>query len=116
MGQQGVARLRAHDLAADLAARQNVARVLAASITPLVQIGVVVQPHPVNGQPGAIFRDRAGKVLTTWALDIRDGQIQTIRSVLNPDKLGPVADPWAVAHEANQVRRGRSRAVSEVPR
>jgi RNA polymerase sigma-70 factor (ECF subfamily) len=88
---------------------ENVARVLAASVRPLVQIGTVVEPHPVNGQPGAVFRDRGGKVLTTWALDIRDGQIQTIRSVLNPDKLGhlgPVADPWAVAREANQARRG----------
>ena len=88
---------------------ENVARVLAASVRPLVQIGTVVEPHPVNGQPGAIFRDRDGKVLTTWALDIRDGQIQTIRSVLNPDKLGhlgPVADPWAVAREANQARQG----------
>jgi RNA polymerase sigma-70 factor (ECF subfamily) len=88
---------------------ENVARVLTATILPLTQIGVVVQPHPVNGQPGAIFRDRDGNILTTWALDIRDGQIQTIRSVLNPDKLahlGPVADPWAVAREANQARRG----------
>ena len=87
---------------------ENVARVLAASVRPLAQIGAVVEPHPVNGQPGAVFRDRDGKVLTTWALDIRDGQIQTIRSVLNPDKLGhlgPVADPWAVAREANQARR-----------
>jgi RNA polymerase sigma-70 factor (ECF subfamily) len=44
-----------------------------------------------------------------WALDIHDGQIQTIRSVLNPDKLGhlgSVADPWTVAREANQARRG----------
>jgi RNA polymerase sigma-70 factor (ECF subfamily) len=88
---------------------KNVARVLAASIPPLVQIGVVVQPRSVNGQPGAIFRDRDGNVLTTWALDIVDGRIQTIRSVLNPDKLGhlgPVADPWEVAREANQARRG----------
>jgi RNA polymerase sigma-70 factor, ECF subfamily len=39
---------------------------------------------------------------------VLDGQIQTIRSMLNPDKLGhvgPVADAWAVNREANQVRR-----------
>ena len=57
----------------------------------------------MNGQPGAIFRDRDGKVLSAMALDVLDGQIQTIRSVVNPDKLrhlGPVADAWAVAHEA----------------
>jgi RNA polymerase sigma-70 factor, ECF subfamily len=86
----------------------NVARVLAAAIAPLVRIGAVIEPHQVNGQPGAIFRDRDGKVLNTLALDILDGQIQTIRAVINPDKLGhvgPVADAWAVAREANQARR-----------
>jgi RNA polymerase sigma-70 factor (ECF subfamily) len=49
-----------------------------------------------------------GKFLSTLALDILDGRIQTIRSVINPDKLGhvgPVADAWAVAHEVNQARR-----------
>ena len=80
-----------------------------ASIFPwLVRIDVTLEPHEVNGQPGAIFRDRDGKVLNTLALDILDGQIQTIRSVTNPDKLGhvgPVADAWAVAREANQARR-----------
>jgi hypothetical protein len=49
-----------------------------------------------------------GKVLNAFTLDILDGRIQTIRSVINPDKLGhlgPVADAWAVAREANQARR-----------
>ena len=62
----------------------------------------------MNGQPGAVFRDRDGKVLSTWALDILDGQIQTIRTVINPDKLGhvgPVGDAWAAFREANQGRR-----------
>ena len=87
---------------------ENVARVLATIVPPFVRIGVVVEPHQVNGQPGAIFRDRDNKVLNTWTLDILDGRIQTIRSVLNPDKLGhvgPVADAWAVIREANQARR-----------
>ena len=86
----------------------NVARVLAAIIPPLVRIGVVVEHQEVNGQPGAIFRDRDSKVLNTLTLDILDGQIQTIRAVINPDKLGhlgPVADAWAVSREANQARR-----------
>jgi RNA polymerase sigma-70 factor (ECF subfamily) len=88
----------------------NVARVLAAGFPLLVRTGVAVERHEVNGQPGAILRDRDGKVLTTLALDILDGRIQTIRSVINPDKLGhvgPVADAWAVAREVSQVRRLR---------
>ena len=66
----------------------NAARVLASTFPSFVRIGVV-EPREVNGQPGAIFRDRDGKVLSTLALDILDGQIQTIRTVINPDKLGP---------------------------
>jgi RNA polymerase sigma-70 factor, ECF subfamily len=86
----------------------NVARVLAAIVAPFVRIGGMVEPQQVNGQPGAIFRDRDGRVINTWALDILDGQIQTIRTVLNPDKLGhlgPVADAWAIIREATQARR-----------
>jgi hypothetical protein len=85
-----------------------VARVLASIFPWLVQIEVTLEPREVNGQPGAIFRDRDGKILTAMALDVLDGQIQMIRSVQNPDKLGhvgPVADAWAVAREVNQARR-----------
>jgi RNA polymerase sigma-70 factor (ECF subfamily) len=49
----------------------------------------------VNGQPGAITLDAEGRVVNVMALDIADGRIQAIRSVVNPDKLhhlGEVAD------------------------
>jgi hypothetical protein len=88
---------------------EKVARVLGTSLPPLARIGVIVEPRSVNGQQGAIFRDRDGRLITTWTLDILGGQIQMIRAALNPDKLrhlGPVADPWAVAREANHARRG----------
>ena len=86
----------------------NVAGMLAALSAPFNRIGGVVEPHVVNGQPGAIFRDNAGRVVNTWTLDIADGQIQAIRAVVNPDKLrhvGPVADAWAVVRDTNAARR-----------
>ncbi|WP_431914693.1 RNA polymerase sigma-70 factor [Nonomuraea jabiensis] len=87
---------------------ENVVRVFV-SLAPLfARIGGVVEPHQMNGQPGAIFRDRDGKVVNTWTLDVIDGQIQAIRTVLNPDKLehvGPVADAWATLREATRARR-----------
>jgi RNA polymerase sigma-70 factor (ECF subfamily) len=86
----------------------NVARVLASAFPWFVEIGGELEQLDVNGQPGAIFRDRDDKVLNTWSLDVLDGRIQTIRTVMNPDKLGhlgPVADAWAVLREANQARR-----------
>ncbi|MFD7133461.1 RNA polymerase sigma-70 factor [Streptomyces sp. NPDC059894] len=86
----------------------QVSGLLATLFPPFFRIGGVIEPHRVNGQPGAIFRDRDGRVVNTWALDILDGRIQTIRTVSNPDKLrhvGPVADAWAVLRETQQARR-----------
>ena len=39
----------------------------------------------MNGQPGAILRDRDGKVAFALSLDVLGGQVQTIRSVGNPE-------------------------------
>lgn len=86
----------------------NVARLLGTVFPLLTRIDVSFEPQEVNGQPGAIFRDRDGKVLHAMVLDVLDGQIQTVRAVINPDKLGhigPVADAWAVDRELRQVRR-----------
>jgi RNA polymerase sigma-70 factor (ECF subfamily) len=99
---------KAPQFARSIIGAEKVARVLATNFPLLVRIDVTLEPHEVNGQPGAILRDRDGKVLDALALDVLDGRIQTIRSVINPDKLGhvgPVADAWAVAREAQQARR-----------
>jgi RNA polymerase sigma-70 factor, ECF subfamily len=99
---------KAPQLARAVIGAANVARLLTAIAPPMVRIEVTFEPHEMNGQPGAIFRDRDGKVLFTWTLDILDGRIQTIHSLINPDKLahlGPVADAWAIAREVNQARR-----------
>jgi RNA polymerase sigma-70 factor (ECF subfamily) len=99
---------KAPQVARSVVGADKVARLLAAYFPLLVRIDVTFEPHEVNGRPGAVLRDRDGRVLTTMALDLLDGRISTIRSVANPDKLrhmGPVADAWAIAHEANEVRR-----------
>ena len=99
---------KAPALARSIIGAEKVARVLTAIFPWLIRIDVRLEPREVNGQPGAIFRDRHDKVLLTLTLDVLDGQIQAIRSVSNPDKLGhvgPVGDAWAVFREANQARR-----------
>jgi len=99
---------KAPQFARAIVGASNVARVLAPVFPLLVSVEVTWEQHEVNGQPGAIFRDRDGKVLYAVTLDVLDGRIQTIRSVSNPDKLGhvgPVADIWAVAREVNRARR-----------
>jgi hypothetical protein len=97
---------KAPQWARGFAGADTVIEVLAALLPPFVRIGGIVEPHPVNGQPGAVFRDRDGKILTTWTLDILDQRVQTIRAVSNPDKLahlGPVADAWAVLRETQRL-------------
>ncbi|TXK40975.1 RNA polymerase sigma-70 factor [Nonomuraea sp. C10] len=98
---------KAPQLARAVAGAGNVARLLASVFPRMALIDVAFEPHDVNGEPGAIFRDRDGKVLHTLALDVLDGRIQTIRAVINPDKLGhvgPVADAWAIDREARRAR------------
>jgi RNA polymerase sigma-70 factor (TIGR02957 family) len=49
----------------------------------------------VNGQPGVEYLDSDGKLIGVMSLDIADGKVQAIRSIVNPEKLdhlGPVAD------------------------
>ncbi|WP_214323156.1 RNA polymerase sigma-70 factor [Nonomuraea sediminis] len=99
---------KAPQLARAIVGAENVARLLASVFPQMGRVEVMFEPHELNGQPGAIFRDRDGKVLHTLALEVLDGQIQAIRLVINPDKLGhmgPVADAWAVDREVRQARR-----------
>jgi RNA polymerase sigma-70 factor (TIGR02957 family) len=99
---------KAPQLARAVSGAENVARLLASAFRRMARVDVTFEPHEVNRQPGAIFRDRDGKVLHTLVLDVLDGQIQTIRSVINPDKLGHVgqpADAWAIDREVRRARR-----------
>jgi simple sugar transport system substrate-binding protein len=48
-----------------------------------------------TGYVGAVLYDAEGRVFGVIALDVADGVVQTIRGVVNPDKLGhigPVSD------------------------
>ncbi|MYV66678.1 RNA polymerase sigma-70 factor [Streptomyces sp. SID2131] len=85
----------------------NVSRLLASVFPLMARVDVTFEPHEINGRPGAIFHDREGRVLHTLTLEILADRIQTIHSVINPDKLahlGPVADAWAIDRELKRTR------------
>lgn len=68
--------------------RQRVARVLAAAAPMLARAGGVrYHLTEVNGQPGALVFDARDLLVGVMGLDIADGRIQTIHSIVNPDKL-----------------------------
>ena len=87
-------------LARSLHGRSRVARTLLAWGRQGARVaGASVRQVAVNGQPGALLLDPEGRVVSVMALDIADGRIQAVASIVNPDKLGhlgPVADLGAL--------------------
>jgi RNA polymerase sigma-70 factor (ECF subfamily) len=52
--------------------------------------GLTFRPALVNGDPGVVFHDPDGRARWVAALEIADGVVVAIRSVVNPDKLAHV--------------------------
>jgi RNA polymerase sigma-70 factor (ECF subfamily) len=78
-----------------LAGRQRVMRLLVGMLRRGQMLGASLRLAWVNGQPGAVMYDAEGLVVSVVELDVADGVVQAIHSVLNPDKLGhlgPVSD------------------------
>jgi len=89
--------------------RAKVTRLVAAMGEQMRTLGITVRPAEINGQPGGVCLDRDGQLINVFALDIADGQVQTIRSVISRDKLrhlGPLAD---VPGLLDQLRGGPAR-------
>ena len=79
--------------------RDQVAPLIVGWVRQLLELGVTLQRLEVNGQPGGMARDADGRIVNVVSLDIADGRVQTIRSVINPDKLrhlGTLADVRAL--------------------
>jgi RNA polymerase sigma-70 factor (ECF subfamily) len=83
-------------IARSLSGRGRVARVLIHGMRLLASLpGVSVRSVEVNGGAGALLLDGQQQLIGVWALEIADGQITSINSIVNPDKLthlGPVGD------------------------
>lgn len=71
---------------------------LLTSVSPhFTGAGLHLEPHEVNGEPGALARDAEDRIVSVMSLEIHEGGIQRIRTMNNPDKLrhlGPVGDVW----------------------
>jgi RNA polymerase sigma-70 factor, ECF subfamily len=84
--------------------RDRVSRLVAAWGRALRELEITLQPHEVNGQPGALMLDAEGRIVNVWSLDIADGVVQTIRAVINPDKLRHIGRPADVRRLLRQYR------------
>lgn len=78
---------------------EHVARLFASVGRQVRELELSIELHQVNGQPGAALRTADGLLVNVFSLGIADGQITSVCSVINPDKLrhlGPVADTRAL--------------------
>ena len=66
----------------------DVAKLFAVMGRQMRRLGATFERHLVNGQPGIIFRGPHGGVMSVMSFEVVDGRVKTIRSVVNPDKLG----------------------------
>jgi RNA polymerase sigma-70 factor (ECF subfamily) len=91
-------------LARSLRGRSRVAHTLTNWLRILARLPEVsMRRVEVNGAPGAIYVDDQDRVLGVWAIDIVEGEVIGIRSIVNPDKLahlGPVGDVGAILRAA----------------
>ncbi|MFI7106777.1 RNA polymerase sigma-70 factor [Nonomuraea sp. NPDC050227] len=86
---------KAQAMARPAAGAPRVVKMLIAGLRRVRALGVTVRTAWVNGRPGAVMYDAEGRVAGVVELDVADGVIQAIHSVVNPDKLahlGPVSD------------------------
>ena len=104
-------------LAGTLRGRSRVARTLLGwyRLDTLRKRGVSLRRVEVNGAPGALYLDAEQHLFGVVALQIASGQIQGIRSVVNPDKLahlGRVGDHLSLLRSAQDRRRPRPSGFS----
>jgi RNA polymerase sigma-70 factor (TIGR02957 family) len=86
---------KAQAVGAPVLGRDQVVRFILGLVRRLNALDVRIELAWVNGQPGAVSYDTEGRVISVLALDVADGMVQAVRSVVNPDKLrhlGPVSD------------------------
>jgi RNA polymerase sigma-70 factor, ECF subfamily len=70
--------------------------------------GGTMRRAEINGQPGVLFLDAGGRLIHVMTVDIADGVVQTVRSIINPDKLrhlGPLADVRAMMRARREQHR-----------
>ena len=87
--------------------RDRVSRLFAGIGEVLRGYRMTITLHGVNGQPGATFVDADDKIVSVMSLDIADGVVQTIRSIVNPEKLshlGETADIRALLQQRRSER------------
>jgi RNA polymerase sigma-70 factor (TIGR02957 family) len=91
--------------------RDRVARLLCAFASQFRDLDAQIRPAVINGQPGTLNLDADGQLINVFEFEVIDGCIQTIRSIINPDKLTHLGYPLSDvgrSHTRDLTHRQRS--------
>jgi RNA polymerase sigma-70 factor (ECF subfamily) len=86
---------------------ETIARALMAFYGQVDALGVTLEPVWVNGHPGFRTLDRDGRLVNVIGLDVVDGRIASIYSMLNPEKLGHLGGTSTLGLRPSQTARRR---------
>lgn len=87
--------------------RDTVARLLTATIREALRLHLSMERTLVNGQPGVVLRGPNGGLINVMTVDVVDGEVRTVRSVINPAKLGhlgPLEDRTELLRQWRELR------------
>jgi RNA polymerase sigma-70 factor, ECF subfamily len=89
-----------------IAGPDKVARLFARLGSQMLAMGATFERREINGQPGAIFRGPKGGVFSVMSFEVAGGRVATIRSIVNPDKLGHLGRVESLRDVMNAARAG----------
>ena len=93
-------------IAKPLYGRERVLKFVFGLMRLVGRMGVTFEPSQVNGEPGVIARAPDGSIVSVLSMSIADGQVISLRSVVNPDKLahlGPTGDLYALLEKVRST-------------
>lgn len=94
---------KAHAYPQPLMGRERVGKALLSLVREAGIFHLSVRAALINGQPGVLGFDTAGRLINVLVFDIADGVIQAARGIVNPDKLAHLGFPLS---ERFTIQRG----------
>ena len=71
----------------------------------MTSMGATFELHRINGQPGVVFRGPGGGIFSVMSVEVVDGRVATIRSIVNPEKLGHLGPVESLREVLNAAER-----------